>query len=397
MGSRLFRIVLVLLFSTFAAWASVTSWAADLLVRDKVAAAAMIVPFHPRTKLALATTEVIRSQRVLSETRRAEIRNQLRRVPLSSDPLTLEAIHELADGNDSKAEILLREARARNPRSRLVRTLMFDRHLRSGRTAEAIGEIATLMELVPQSSKVLVPELAKIARDRRTRRLLFEPLRRKPIQTQWLLERLSNEGAEPEIVIEIWKAAGQQLTLRENRGWQEALVQSLVDKGDVRKAHVTWNNFSGSTSESDNKIFDPTFSKLTAPPPFGWKLTASGAGVAEPAASGALQVEYFGRAPVTLASQLLVLTPSHYRFSFRVEGASSQDGSNLSWALHCKPAGREIVRRPIPAVLSAQTVQIDFTVPDGSCAGQTLSIEGVASEFPKPRRVLLRHLAITKL
>jgi hypothetical protein len=143
-------------------------------------------------------------------------------------------------------------------------------------------------------------------------------------------------------------------------------------------------------------LYDPRFQGLPGPPPFNWKLTAGNAGVAERGQGGGLQVEYYGRAPLELASQMLRLVPGRYRLAARVEGDASGEGARLAWRLLCAGGGAEIASLPLRGInYSPRVVAAEFTVSSG-CTVQTLRLDGTPSEFPEAQNVTVGEISISR-
>lgn len=374
------------------AWYVVKTSAVNALYRENPAAAFALAPEEPRFAFKIAMAQVMQNRGSVSPEVTSSARRAMARAPLAEEPFLVEALKALAGREDARAERLLVEARRRNPRSRMTRLILLDRYMRSGRIPKAAEEITVLHRLIPAASDVLVPELAKFARDPATRPALVGVLRTDDVLRERVLTNLATAGADPELVTGLAAAAGGRAG---NQPWQEAMIASLVARGDIARAHRIWSSLPGVRAQ-ESVIYDPRFQGLPGPPPFNWKLMAGNAGVAERGQGGGLQVEYYGRAPVELASQMLRLAPGRYRLAARVEGDASGEGARLTWRLLCAGSAGEIASLPLRGInYSPRVVAADFTVAPG-CAVQTLRLDGAPSEFPEAQNVTVVEITIAR-
>lgn len=390
---RLPRIVLLGLAALLLGWTVFKTSAFNALFRDNPAAAAAIAPNDPRFAFALAQAQVMQNRGIVTPQAAAAARDAMARAPLAEEPFLIEALEALVRRDNERAERLLIEARSRNPRARTVRLILLDRYMRSGRAAEAAEEIAVLNRLIPAASDLLVPELAKFARSASTRPALTQALRSDPRLAGRVLTHLASTGADPELVTSL--AAAVPAHVNGDRPWQDALVASLVSAGDIKRAAEIWSKLPG-VRRHEGLVYDPRFEGWPGPPPFNWKLSHDKAGVAERGQNGGLQVEYYGREPASLASQLIRLAPGSYRLAARVEGDASGERARLAWRVVCGTGDAELINVPLRNVTYApRVVGADFTVP-GGCTVQTLRLDGIASEFPEAQSVTVSEIAIRK-
>jgi hypothetical protein len=390
---RLPKIVLLGAAAVLLGWMVFKTSAFNALFRDNPAAAAAIAPDDPRFAFALAQAQVMQNRGIVTPEAAAATRAATARAPLADEPFLIEALEALVRRDNARAERLLIEARARNPRARTVRLILLDRYMRSGRAAEAAEEIAVLNRLIPAASNLLVPELAKFARNPSTRPALTRALRSDPMLAGRVLTHLASTGAEPELVTSL--AATVPVPVNGERPWQDAMVASLVSAGEIDRAATIWSRLPG-VRRNEGLVYDPRFEGWPGPPPFNWKLTHEKAGVAERGQAGGLQVEFYGREPASLASQLIRLPPGSYRLAARVEGDASGERARLAWRVVCGGGNAELVSVALRNVTYApRVVGADFTVP-GGCGVQTLRLDGVASEFPEAQSVTVTEIAIRK-
>lgn len=378
-------------------WVAVKSAAVNELVKRNPYAAASLSPSDPRIPITLAMDEFRRKQGAVSPAVAARAINSLQDAPLAEEPFFLAAMAALVRGDEARAQSLLMEAKRRNPRSRVTRILLLDRHLRAGRVEAAAAEISGISRLMPAARNVLVPQLARFAADPKTSAALADVLRADPELKRNLLEHMASSAADPATVLhlagkEVGPAPGGDAPL-----WQQKLLTSLVDEGRVIEAHALWERFAGVPSGSGG-IYDGRFQGRPGPPPFNWQFGSSAAGVAEPTKSQSLQVEYYGRADAELASQLLTLSPGRYRLTFEASGDTPERGSNVSWRLSCHPGKVEIASVPIAKLTYApRTIAAGFVVPPSGCASQWLRLTGTPAEFPTAQSITISDLEVRKV
>jgi hypothetical protein len=377
-------------------WLAVQSATVDALARRNPYAAASISPGDPRIALNLAMTEFRLKQGAVTPAVAERAIGSLQDAPLAEEPFFLAALAALVRGDEAAAEPLLVEAKRRNPRSRATRILLLDRHLRAGRVRQAAAEMSGVSRLMPATRSVLVPQLARFAGDPKTSGVLAEILRSDPELKRSLLEHLASSGAEPDIVLRLAGNEAGPAANGQSPAWQQQLLSSLVNKGDVAGAQALWARFAGVTA-GGAAVYDGQFQRRPGPPPFNWQFASSAAGVAEPTKSRSLQVEYYGRADAELASQLLTLPPGRHQLRFKAVGDTPERGSSVSWRLVCHPSKVEIASVPINKLSYApRTIGSAFVVPPSGCSGQWLRLVGMPAEFPTAHSITISDLQIGK-
>jgi len=365
----------------------------DAVVRQNPFLAAAAAPEHPQVRMALAITEfTLRNGRV-GEATRAAATDALRKSALAEQPFLLAGVQAIADGDPARGQRLLEESRRRNPRSRLTRLLLLDRYLRQNRVEAAGVEISALTRLIPQAGAVLAPELARMARDPKMAAPVGDMLARNPELRGAVLAQLAGSGAPTELILGIARGGGGTAGAE----WQGVLMNRLIGQGDVAGAYRLWSRFAGLPPASGAKgLYDPRFAGAQGGPPFNWELTAGAEGVAERVAGPALQVDYYGRVPVTLARQLLMLGPGAYSLRFRAEGDAKGEASRLAWVVSCSGSKARLADVALTGInASPRTLAGRFTVPPSGCAAQWLSLEGTAGDVPSDEAATISGLQLT--
>lgn len=291
--------------------------------------------------------------------------------PLRPEPFLVQGALAARIGDYDRAEKLLMEARARAPRAAAARYLLSEVWLRQGKTREALREIAILARLVPGARAPLVASLSDYARAPGAPAELAGILADNPELREPVLETLAEDPANAELVVAI-AGAGSSSGSR-SQVWQSRLLQGLVARGAYGRAHQLWRQFAGIRQEARPLVFNPSFERLNAPPPFNWSYSSSSAGLAEPA-DGKLRILYYGRQNAVLASQLLLLSPGRYRFSTPVEGQLSSGA--LVWSIKCVEGSTSLMELRLGGVAAGS-----FSVPPG-CPAQMLELRGQMQDMP---------------
>jgi hypothetical protein len=176
-------------------WCFLAAAGEALATRNPLAATAF-VPGDPRIAVSLARRE-FQTRQTPSEnavTRRAI--EAISELPLAQRPFFFAGMDALSRRDEANGRRLILEARRRSPRDTVVRIVALEGMLRERRVAEAAAEVATISRLLPQAYGVLVPELAKFARESGSRPALAAVLRRDAALRQSVLLHLVEKGTD---------------------------------------------------------------------------------------------------------------------------------------------------------------------------------------------------------
>jgi hypothetical protein len=395
-GGRIARVGVAAVAALLLAWLAVRSSVVNGLARANPFVADRIAHGDPRVAIELAMVEfALRNGRV-GPASRARAERALDRAELADEPFLLAAVDAAAHGDAARSETLLTEARRRNPRDRLTRLLLLDRYLRTGRSAQAGTELAVLTQLIPQVEAALVPQLLQLARDPKTRPGLALILKRNPSVRDLLLGTLAGNPADSGLVMELAAASGAGANPAAPPAWQSTLLNSLVGHGDFARAYALWRGFLRQPAEDGPKgLYDGAFRGAPGAAPFNWSFASGSDGTVDRTPAPALQVQYYGRGAVNLASQLLMLRPGSYKLQLRAEGDAKGEGSILSWTLSCAGSKAPIVRLPLKGIASApRLLAAGFAIPAG-CPAQWLRLEGSPGDVASEQDVTLSNLQLT--
>jgi hypothetical protein len=317
------------------------------------------------------------------------------RDPLGAEPFLYFGLRAIGRNDVKRGERLLLEARQRNPRLRLARLALLALFLRTGRIDEGASEAAALVRIAPRSESVLVPELARLAVDPETQNQVIAAFGADPLMGL-VLNHLVQKGADPDLVLRL---SARQPVARggDVAPWQARLIEALVQRGDLERAHALWRRYSAIPDGARETVYDPRFEGLPGPPPFNWSYASGNLGAAERVSGPALEVDYFGRASGPLVEQTTVLTPGRYRLSLRAEGSATGQGSRLAWRVTCRGSERPILEIPVVQIdYTPKTLTGDFTIPASGCRAQRLQLVGIAAEFPTTQSVRISDLSLQR-
>ena len=311
-----------------------------------------------------------------------------REEPLAPEPFLIKGALAQVEQRQELAEQLFTAARARDPRSVAARYFLADRYLRSGRTPQALDEIAVLSRLFPQGRASFGPALAAFAKTPGAVPQLRSFFHASPELEPLVLTTLADDANNANLILALWKGRGSGTNV-ETAAWQSKLVNKLVEQGAFAKAYSTWRRIAG-VNDGQGTVFNPGFIKSIVPPPFNWSFAGVG-GLVEPAAGDRLHVIYFGRADTVLAEQQLLLAPGRYQLSMDISNPPGE-GGEIAWSLTCNPGTDAIFRLPIK---QKGSLAGSFAVPQG-CGAQRLQLTGSAGDFAQSQDLTIGKFSLTK-
>lgn len=309
-----------------------------------------------------------------------------RQAPLAPEPFLVEGTIAQMGGDPPRSERLFLAARDRNPRSQGARYFLADRYLKTNRILPGLLEISALARLSEQASKPLIPALAAYARTPGAITELRRFFSLSPASGAGTLALLAEDARNASLVLAL---APEPRPGAPRPDWQGRLIQSLITAGDYEGAEALWRRVSGVPDR--DLLHNPQFRPSSAPPPFTWQYSSGKAGVAEPAGGGGLEVIYYGREEVTLASQLLLLPPGQYRLALRFGGPSRAGG--LAWHIVCFPSNTALSRLPF-GTGGPGTVTGGLAVPTTGCPAQTLELRGLPEGSSETIQLTLTDLRL---
>lgn len=320
---------------------------------------------------------------------RQAIASAARKSPLAPDPFLVEgAIAEMA-GDPSRAERLFVAARTRNPRSQGARYFLADRYLKTNRILPGLVEMGALARLSEKASQPLIPALAAYARTPGALPELRRFFITAPATRDRTLALLAEDARNAPLIFAL---APGSLRGAPKADWHGRLIQSLITAGDYAGAEALWSRVAGVANRG--LLYNPQFRDTSAPPPFNWQYASGTSGVAEASDRGGLDVIYYGRDDVALATQLLRLAPGRYRLAMRVDGPSRASG--LAWNILCVPGSGALLNLPLGTV-GRGSISGAFAVPAAGCPAQALELRGRPGESSETAQLTILDLKLEPL
>jgi hypothetical protein len=350
---------------------------------DTVAA---IWPGHPSANIALASREIASASgtgRAINPSAFAMLDRAAWAAPLEPQPFIVAGIRAQLAGKQAAAEAAFQAARLRDPRSLPARYFLASSKLQRG-DVEGLRDVAALARLAPGGITNIAPYLAAFVQQQQSWGPIRAMFRDNPGVRAEVLSTLARDPANLRLVLTLGN------TLDPAKGpWLSTMIGTLIQARRYDQARMLWARTAGLPAETQTTgLFDPDFRNATALPPFNWQLTSSSLGLAE-RRSGRLQVIHYGQQSGSLARQLLLLQPGHYRLL--APAKSGGEAESLQWQIRCDgPAPSEIGRASI------HEGGLTFDVP-ANCPAQWLEIVGRASDFGREAEISIGTLSLTRV
>ena len=379
-------------FAAIMAVALIVAALAFLIIRNAAAAdrerkpalAQALWPSHPwvlTDKVLLEIASAAARGQIPPTAINADVRRIAARAPLSPDPFVIRGAIAQTEGKDGLAEALLSEARSHDPRSKAARFLLAERYFRTGRVTDGLVEMQVLVGLQSQGVEGFVPALVAYARTPGAIPQMRSFFSRRPQAEANVLTVLAGDAANADLVLALATNSHDP-----QPDWRVPLLSSLAAAGQFEKAHATWLRLSGTQPKSG--LYNAAFKEDSAPPPFNWTYANTPEGIAEANGKGGLDLLYYGRAAVTLASQLTVLQPDSYRLAMKVN-PSDGEPSAIRAIVRCLPGNKPIADVPMrPGGVTAR-----FSVPAG-CQAARFELAGVAGDVPATTELTISDLRL---
>ena len=327
----------------------------------------------------------------MPESARRAMGDAARKDPMAPEPYLVDGTIAQMKGDGGRAEALFAAARLRDPRTPAARYFLADRYLRTNRIAAGLVEMAALTRISEKASQPLAPALAAYARTPGAIPQLRKFFAGAPLIRDSTLYILASDPANTNLIL----ALAPPLPIHQTPppDWQAALVRSLVAAGNTAAAEDIWRRINGIRNRG--LLYDPQFRDRSTAPPFNWTLTSGSGGVAEASGAGGLDVIYYGREEIGLASQLILLAPGTYRLAMRVDAPVSANG--LAWSIACGNGGQKpFVTLPLDAARGG-ILTGSFSIPAANCAVQTIVLVGRPNENSDTAQVTISALRLEPL
>ncbi len=313
--------------------------------------------------------------------------------PLSHEPFMAVAAGKLRDGKALTAtdEARLREALRRNPRSREARIMLMRRAIAVGDLRGAVDQIAGLSQLNSEAAGVLLTGLGKAVRNQAQLDEAMAGLKGHPELYKPFFAGFMQTPRTPALTVRA--VASLPPAALADRFLRARAIDAMVDAGAFAAARAMWG--AGLGSAGQGLVHSPDFADAKAPPPFNWELAADETGAAERDSAGGLTVDYYGRRPGRLVSQLLTLKPGTYGATARYATLDGVPGA-LAFNIACAGNGQVLASAPLAAKAGPeQALRLSFTVPASGCGGQVIAVSGRVQEMRDAQQVSLRSITVS--
>lgn len=385
-----FRALLAVLLALLAAVQLVRIAMVETLAPTRPNDALRVWPGHPDAELTAGLTAIATATRERKTVELAvfnQILDAARKSPLAPEPFLVRGVQAQLSGDNRVAERAFLAAQWRDGRSLPARYFLADLYFRRGDSTRGLAEVGALARLAPNGVQSLAPYVAAYARNRSTWPQLRALFRTEPRLEDETLVALAADPRNVDTVLELATADRR----RPSGLWVAPLLQGLVKDGQYAKARKVWASVSRTRLDPTTLVFDPSFSRGDAPPPFNWSLTSSTVGLAERQRGGGLHVIFYGQEDGALASELLVLQPASYRLVTNASGPQTNTDA-LQWRLTCQGSAAPFASIPLSA---AVTRAWTFTVAPG-CGAQRLELFGSSGDIPKQSEATVRGIALVR-
>lgn len=306
-----------------------------------------------------------------------QIGSLARRAPLDPLPFEVELARALSSGAADEAEILARQAKARQPRSLAARLYGLSVAAQSGNYSQVLDDYERLIELRAIDGNILSDALIGVFRAGGDWSDLIEYVAGEPATGGRLLSRLMNETVavdDLERLIAIYP------------DYQGRYLNSLSREGSYSRAYSAWRRFANLSDEAVMDLpFNGRFEDRPEPTPFNWSISRDRA---EYQSRGGLYVTYLGTERPLMARQVLTAPPGDFILRTELQGRMPEAGGALEWTLICLGTNQRLAN----SILQLQTIgerevfEETVTVPDEGCPFQRLDLWGRSGEFPKTSR-----------
>ncbi|MEL7547229.1 MAG: hypothetical protein AAGJ84_11295 [Pseudomonadota bacterium] len=306
--------------------------------------------------------------------------------PLSDLPYIPGLVSASAEQDTERMAAISRHVIHLNPRNRVGRFVEAQLAVIGGEAATAMTSLANLLSLNPGQSDAYLAEISELARTEDGQEAILEALRAKPVWTGRLVRRLTQDIDDAEFLVRLFEFYPLG---------QNSYIRALAARGELERAHLTFLNFLPIDLIGKTGVpFDSSFVGLPGAPPFNWRLHREYASF-EP--QGGLYISFFGQGRPIIATQTLRLSPGTYSADIEMNGRIHRTGGHLAWDLVCTRTGEVLFELPITELLASITpFQAVFDVPGPDCGFQTLTLRGIAGEFPRTTRAMVRRASIAR-
>lgn len=383
------RRLIVVVVALLVAAQVVRNSAVDALATLHPDEAARLWATHPAVEISRGFAEIGRAARdrgSVDQHTFAMIDDAAAKSPLSSEPYLVRGVQENMAGDPATASRAFVAAQWRDPRSLPAAYFLADYYFRTGQVLKGLEQTTLLARLSPGGAAAVAPFVAAYARNPSNWPQMRALFRSQEGFEDQVLTVLARDPANTNAVLALVDPAHR----KPSSPWLPTLLQSLVSSGDYARARAIWLSIGGG-NESDQLIYDTSFSNPGPPPPFNWTLGSSTVGLAERQPGKRLHVIFYGNNDGVLASELVVLPQGSYRMQMQIVG-SAVHPETLHWSIRCDKA-----QDPISTIgiSDAASHGWSFQVP-ADCPAQWLELSGRSGDISQQSEAVITGLTLSR-
>lgn len=329
----------------------------------------------------------------------ARLRDEAVRHPLSAAPLFLTGASRKLSGDKVGGARLVSLAVRRDPRFMPARYWQINDAIDRDRAGEATDAVLRVIVLDPDSLMRTVAMLVLLTRSPDSWPKIRAALPSGAAWREIYYNQLVEAKVEPSIVFNAIDAvrvsSGAPPGIRE----QSALLAAMVQKADFDRAYTAWLGWL--PPEELGKVaylYDGNFTGAPGATPFNWALSSGSDGAAVIDRERGLRFDYSPNGNMQLAAETVLMPPGNYKltsFSMLDQEISNDIPFPVAWQVMCLPKRNVIATLRLPNSSGRKGVAGTFAVP-ADCLAQTLSLEGLAMEYPVRAGGYVRSVAIEK-
>jgi tetratricopeptide (TPR) repeat protein len=403
---RLGIFVCVLLTFMWIAWSIVAETAALNLARSQPHAALGFIADQHVALNRLAEQELVKPDGNLDSVREWTQR-ALRSAPLNARALTLLGVVAERNGDEKKADALMRIAAARTWRDRTTDEWLLNREAHRGDYAHALPYADAVLRMDPESQPDLFPVLAAFTVDPRAFEALTAFLATSPPWRLWFLSQLSARLANQGRLVQLYAALNSTANPPTKDELRPYLDRLITDE-NFERAYQTWHATLPAEQRTDETYpFNRNFEFAVDNLPFNWnfkEIAGADSQVVSSDDSGkkrALRVEFSGaRVRFANVKQLMLLPVGDYSFSGRVKTAELRTSRGLWWRIFCANASTTTLASTelVSGTMPWTDFTVKFKVPAADCGAQWVQLElpaRIDAELGIEGQVWYQNLRIT--
>jgi tetratricopeptide (TPR) repeat protein len=406
--SRIALAILVFLGLAWVGWGIIVDTVGSNVAATDPETAVAWMPNEPEALDELAIREIANSDGDL-DTARGLAERALRSNPLDARALSILGLIAERQGDQARADILMRQSAGRTWRDTTTQAWLVNRDIQRGEFEQALSHIDALLRVYPEVNEQTFPVLAAFTIDQRTFDVLANLLAAAPPWRADFLGKLSSQMPDPGRLVQLYavlKNSPHPPDAAELRPYLDRLIRD----GRFAEAYQSWRDtLSPQQRTRETYPYNGNFAAPVDGLPFNWLLRpVPGMDIQIVASPGQvesrkLQLQFSGaRVGEFTVGQLMLLPPGEYRLTGKVRAEELHTQRGLRWHIFCGTPPNETLAL---TNLVADSVpwsgfSVDFTVPANNCSAEWLKLElpaRTASERQIEGQVWYENLQIERV